>query len=115
MYRAVVHRASAISALLFVLTFVFKFYCCSHRVIKKDLTQFCEQVSNIKLVTGLWLFAAPLLHFLNGDCKPCEWPDVAVPHNHKSGQWWGIQALSEMKKNSQEKTIQLVFRKFAGG
>ncbi len=39
-----------------------------------------------------WLLAVPLLHFLRGDSKPFEEPDIGeLPQNLA---WWGAQNLS---------------------
>ena len=39
-----------------------------------------------------WLFAMPLLHFLRGDSKPFEEPDVEGSY-HRS-EWFGAQNLN---------------------
>lgn len=70
---------------------------------------FFSQVSNTASMTGLWLYAASLIHFLYGESKPFEYPSVLVRHYDKSGQWWGIKALDNIKQNSKKATIKLVF------
>ena len=39
-----------------------------------------------------WLFAMPLLHFLRGDSKPFEEPDVEGSYNRP--EWFGAQNLN---------------------
>lgn len=38
-----------------------------------------------------WLFAVPLLHFLRGDSKPFEEPDIEGSYNKL--EWFGAQKL----------------------
>ncbi len=39
-----------------------------------------------------WLLAVPLLHFLRGDSKPFEEPDIGGSPQNLA--WWGAQKLS---------------------
>ena len=66
---------------------------------------FCRSVSNSEPVVGLWLFAVPLLHFLNGDCEPYRSVTAKETHNDISGRWWGIQTLNYMTENAKQSTL----------
>ena len=49
-----------------------------------------------------WLFAMPLLHFLRGDSKPFEEPDVEGSYHRP--EWFGAQNLniSEFQRSTTE-------------
>lgn len=49
-----------------------------------------------------WLFAMPLLHFLRGDSKPFEEPDVEG--SYRKPEWFGAQNLKikEFQKSATE-------------
>ena len=42
-----------------------------------------------------WLFLVPLLHFLNGDCKPYELPQKAAGHQDFKPVWWGVTLFQD--------------------
>jgi len=46
-----------------------------------------------------WLLAVPLLHFLRGDSKPFEEPDIGV--TPESLAWWGAEKLSIQRSDKQ--------------
>ncbi|XP_022801884.1 E3 ubiquitin-protein ligase rnf213-alpha-like, partial [Stylophora pistillata] len=53
----------------------------------------CNQsMKQVRNSTPEWLLALPLLHFLRGDSKPFEEPDIGeLPEN---SAWWGAQKLA---------------------
>jgi hypothetical protein len=51
----------------------------------------------------MWLFVTPLLHFLNGDCKPFESLNIAV--DHRDPKWWGVQDLNDVKEKSKKMSV----------
>ena len=48
-----------------------------------------------------WLFLVPLLHFLNGDCKPYELPRKAAGHQDYKPVWWGIAQFEDLTTHFQ--------------
>ena len=55
-----------------------------------------------KPVEEHWLFAMPLLHFLRGDSKPFEEPDVEGPYHRP--EWFGAKKLKikEFRRSATE-------------
>ena len=69
--------------------FFFSFYCSRAA---EGIEELCNEVmANPWKADGEWIFAIPLLHFLRGDSRPFEEPDIAGSYNKP--EWIGAQKL----------------------
>ena len=67
------------------------------------INRFCVQLlHNRKLQSPQWLYAVPLIHFLRGDCKPFQ-----VPELNPEKMMWGDKnlGLSAVRSQTHDKAI----------
>ena len=77
-------------------------YC--RGVIKEGLLQILRSVVYGSTKDPSWLFLMPLVHFLNGDCKPFEFPTSAKGHEAVNPVWWGIGSFDKEVTHFQQRT-----------
>ena len=65
-------------------------------VLKDGILLIMKSVVIGKFKDPSWLFLVPLLHILNGDCKPYELPQKAAGHEDVKPVWWGIAQFEAM-------------------
>ena len=63
-----------------------------NRDLIKYLVGLCkESASDRSNTDASWLYAMPVLHFLNDESSPYEFPKF--DSNHRDDKWWGIKSL----------------------
>ena len=72
-------------------------------MIKDGVLQILKAVVYGKSKDPSWLFLVPLIHFLNGDCKPFDYPPTAKGHQDVRPTWWGIVPFEAAVPNFQRK------------
>ena len=70
----------------------FYFISCACSVAAEGIVELCNEImADHWRAAREWLFAVPLLHFLRGDSKPFQEPDIAG--SYKNLEWIGAQRL----------------------
>ena len=70
----------------------FYFISCACSAAAEGIEELCNKVmADDRRAAREWLFAVPLLHFLRGDSKPFQEPDIAG--SYKDLEWIGAQRL----------------------
>ena len=71
---------------------LFSLLFCSNSRAAEGIEELCNDVMTNPWGTDEeWLFAIPLLHFLRGDSRPFEEPDIAGSYNKL--EWIGAEKL----------------------
>ena len=76
---------------------------CFRNVLKDGVLQIMKSVDYKRSKDPSWLFLVPLLHFLNGDCKPYELPSKAAGHEDVKPVWWGTTQFEDMVEGFQRR------------
>ena len=72
--------------------FVLSQIICFIRFSVGEIIHLCNQLMKQAWTSNPeWLLAIPMLHFLRGDSKPFEEPDIGGSHRNLA--WWGAERL----------------------